>query len=278
MELKTDNIYFVYDISAEPYSAEERIREDLWKTLMHNAVEPGQASAPGLGFFADECLLFAKILRKPKLSELRRDQGDEEDDEDPRMGSQTPRIRARTHGPLSTPHNSNPPSSHIGLVYVYAGPANTQSGEANVGIIIHPDMQHHGYAREAVELALRWAFEELKFHRVQAAIFDTPCKDRVLRLFAGLGFSHEGTRRRAVYQPNGEGVVGMWRDVTYLAMLDTDWVLRGAVRENGKGAKQPAMTLWDEMFARHAREREQLLKWEEKHGRIRRSASTETLR
>ncbi|KAF9239291.1 hypothetical protein BU15DRAFT_46854, partial [Melanogaster broomeanus] len=176
----------------------------------------------------------------------------------------------------------SPPIPHsvvqrIGFIYVHAGPANVQAGEANIGVVIRPDMQGHGYAREAIQLVLCWAFEELKFHRVQAAILDTPCKDRAMKLFIGLGFSHEGTRRRAVYQPEGQGIAAMWRDVTYLAMLDTEWVLRNAGKGKGK-RPELRMSLWDEMFARHAREQEQLLKWEEKHGGIKRSASTETLK
>ncbi|KAG8216485.1 hypothetical protein J3R82DRAFT_6597 [Butyriboletus roseoflavus] len=176
--------------------------------------------------------------------------------------------------PTCRPVSPIPQSQRVGLIYLYSGPANLPAGEANIGVIVKEDMQRSGYAREAVQLVLRWAFEELKFHRVQAAILDTPFKDRALRLFIGSGFAHEGTKRRAVYLPEEEGMAGVWKDVTYLAMLDTEWMLRSTWKKDN----QPVTTVWDEMFARHSREREELLRWEENHGRIKRSSSTETLR
>jgi hypothetical protein len=102
---------------------------------------------------------------------------------------------------------------------------------------------------------------------------DDAQKDRAMRLFIGQGFKHEGTRRRSVLKPERGGVVGVWRDVTYLAMLDTEWALRAVLKHKG-----PAPTLWDEMFTRHTREREEMVKWDEKHNRIRKVSSTETLR
>ncbi|KAF9226385.1 acyl-CoA N-acyltransferase, partial [Gyrodon lividus] len=276
MQLTTENISLLFDTTSEPYSPHETLLDDLWNTLRKNAVEPGQASSPAFASFADECLLCAQIATTPKHSV--RDKGGDQD-VNALWGSQTPRsgcvVQTSTQPNIPSPLDS-PLSSRAGLVYVHAGPANVTAGEANIGIILRPEMQRRGYAREAIQLVLRWAFEELKFHRVQAAILDSPCKDRALRLFIGLGFSHEGTRRRAVYQPEGDGIAGVWRDVTYLAMLDTEWVLRNVGK--GKIPKQPVISVWDEMFARHAREQEQLLKWEENHGRMTRSASTETLR
>lgn len=161
----------------------------------------------------------------------------------------------------------------IGLVYVTAAPAQNAAQEANVGIIISECYQRKGFAREAVELALKWAFEDLKFHRIQAAFMNNAQKDRAMRLFVGQGFAHEGTRRRSVFQPERGGVVGVWKDVTYLAMLDTEWTLRNVLKH-----KATVPTLWDEMFARHARERDEMVKWDEKHNRIRKVSSTETLR
>ncbi|KAG1840838.1 hypothetical protein DFJ58DRAFT_666862, partial [Suillus subalutaceus] len=160
----------------------------------------------------------------------------------------------------------------IGLVYVTAAPAQSAAQEANVGIIISECHQRKGFAREAVELALKWVFEDLKFHRIQAAFMNNAQKDRAMRLFVGQGFMHEGTRRRSVFQPERGGVVGVWKDVTYLAMLDTEWALRNVLKRQGT-----APSLWDEMFARHAMEREEMMKWDEKHNRIRKVSSTETL-
>ncbi|KAG0691957.1 hypothetical protein DFH29DRAFT_883362 [Suillus ampliporus] len=141
----------------------------------------------------------------------------------------------------------------IGLVYVIAAPAQSAAQEANAGIVIANAHRHKGFGREAIDLVLRWAFEDLNFHRIQAAFMDNAQKDRGMRLFAGQGFAHEGTRRRSVFKPE----IGVWD------MLR----IRG-----------PAASLWDEMFARHAREREEMVKWDEKHNRIRKVSSTQTLR
>ena len=62
---------------------------------------------------------------------------------------------------------------------------------------------------------------------------------------------------------------GMWKDVICMAILETEWVMRGHFKTDG-------MTLWEEMFARHQREQEELLKLE---GRtIKRSGSLETVK
>ena len=92
----------------------------------------------------------------------------------------------------------------------------------------------------------------------------------LLSRFYSRGFVHEGIRRRSVYCPN-EGLRGTWKDVTYLALLETEWVMRSYLTPAPKN-------LWDEMFARHAREREDLLRWDERQQKMKRTSSMETLR
>ncbi|KAJ7637172.1 hypothetical protein FB45DRAFT_908468 [Roridomyces roridus] len=87
----------------------------------------------------------------------------------------------------------------------------------------------------------------------------------MVSLLTQLRFGHEGTRRRAFYHP----LVKEWQDMTTLAILDTDWALRSVIRSAPK-------SLWDEMFLRHERERDELLRWENRS--LKRSASTETIR
>jgi len=125
-------------------------------------------------------------------------------------------------------------------------------------------------ASQASELVLSWVFEEIGFHRVQAGVLDSHNKDKAISMFTKFGFVHEGIRRRSVYCPN-ENMRGAWKDVTYLALLETDWLMRSYIKPAPK-------TLWDEMFARHAREREELLRWDEKQQRIKRTSSMETVR
>lgn len=234
--------------------------EILWDQLKESTVEAMQAPAPYLSIFAEECLLCAIVMKKNP----NRIQSSEEQI----MERNVNELRA-TPDPAEGPHDDEP----IGIVYVTAAPAQSIAGEANVGIIITRSHQCKGFACEAVELVLRWAFEELNFHRMQAVIMDAPQKDRAMRLFIGQGFTHEGTRKRSVFKRESAGMAGVWKDVTYLAMLDTEWALRDMFRNRG-----PAPTLWDEMFARHTREREEMVKWDERHNRIRRTSSTETLR
>ncbi|KAF8553368.1 acyl-CoA N-acyltransferase, partial [Imleria badia] len=265
--LRSDNIFLRFgdDYSWGGYD----IVNELWKTLRRTAVEPGQSSSPDFASFADECLLCSQIVIKgPTASE----------NENESLWDPSPLEQASPSSPSTALAVEPPPGQIAGLIYLYAGPANLPAGEANIGVITESSMQRRGYAREAVQLVLRWAFEELKFHRVQAPILDTPDRDRAMRLFIGSGFAHEGTRRRAIFQPEGEGMAGLWKDVTYLAMLDTDWTLKSTWVRANRPLPPPVPSAWDEMFARHAREREELLQWEEKHGRIRRSLGTETLK
>lgn len=266
--LRSDNISLLFDDVFGEYNTVI----ELWQSFRRTAVEPGQSSSPDFASFADECLLCAHIVINQSPPSEDENAHHTESLWDPEESTLNP------HSPPVTPATPVPSPRTAGLVYLHAGPANIAGGEANIGVITKPDMQHRGYAREAVQLVLRWAFEELKFHRVQAAILDTPSKDRALRLFIGSGFAHEGTKRRAVYQPEGEGMAGMWKDVTYLAMLDTEWVLKSTWIRANSALEPPVASAWDEMFTRHAREREELLRWEEKHGRVRRTSSTETLR
>ncbi|OAX40543.1 hypothetical protein K503DRAFT_768487 [Rhizopogon vinicolor AM-OR11-026] len=235
----------------------------LWNKLRESAVEAMEAPIPYLSIFGEECLFCAIVMKKnPNITQS--------SDKQVMARNIVDEVGDSSIDPTQGPHDDEP----IGIVYVTAAPAQSVAGEANVGIVMASSYQRKGYAREAVELVLRWVFDELKFHRVQAAIMETPQKDRVMRVFIGQGFTHEGTRRRSVFKKESEDVGGgVWKDVTYLAMLDTEWALRDILHKSG-----PAPTLWDEMFVRHTREREDMVKWDEKHNRVRRMSSTETLR
>ncbi|EDR09523.1 uncharacterized protein LACBIDRAFT_318670 [Laccaria bicolor S238N-H82] len=144
-------------------------------------------------------------------------------------------------------------------------------GELNIGIILEPAFRKKGYARKAIEKVLETAFADQTCHRIQAIILDSWAKDRALNLFMQSRFGHEGTRRRAFFGPFDSE----WKDTTYLAMLDTDWVMRTCISPRFRVAPK---SLWDELFARHQREREELLRWEERNNILKRSISMETVR
>ncbi|KAG0698707.1 hypothetical protein DFH29DRAFT_1002557 [Suillus ampliporus] len=176
---------------------EDAVVQALWGELLENAVEPMQAPVPYLINFVEECLLCSVVmLRKYK-------------------DTTTLDLAALEQ---AVPYVDEP----IGLVYVIAAPAQSAAQEANAGIVIANAHRHKGFGREAIDLVLRWAFEDLNFHRIQAAFMDNAQKDRGMRLFAGQGFAHEGTRRRSVFKPEIGG--DMLR-------------IRG-----------PAASLWDEMI------------------------------
>ena len=142
--------------------------------------------------------------------------------------------------------------------------------ELNISIAVLPAFQSDNIATHLISHVLDVAFEKLIAHRVQARVVHSSTNPaqtaRVIRLLLHLGFAHEGIRRRAAIHPTE----GQWADVSVLAMLALDWVRRAGVTP-AKG------TLWDEMFLRHQREREILLKLEGSR-ELKRTRSMETVR
>ena len=155
----------------------------------------------------------------------------------------------------------------IGIVYL------TQSllpSEVYIGVGLLPTFRGKGMGIKACAFAAQWAIETIAAHRVQARILASPDRSRAQRLFTALGFTHEGTQRRAA--PDAGGA---WTDVTCMGVVDLDWIMRRRLRAVPRN-------MWDEMFSRHQREREELLRWEETQGQagngMRRTSSMETVR
>jgi len=83
-----------------------------------------------------------------------------------------------------------------------------------------------GYAHEALEAVIGYCFNVLKMNRIKVEIY---CfNERSIKLFTGLGFSHEGTLRQSVWK-NGQ----FWDDCHY-ALLREEW-------EHRSGAGDRAM-------------------------------------
>ncbi|RXW20166.1 hypothetical protein EST38_g5669 [Candolleomyces aberdarensis] len=181
--------------------------------------------------------------------------------------------------PTVNPQDKTP----IGLLYLQSSQNlddYLRSGELNVGVFIDEKHRGRGYARQAIQKALQVAFDDQNCHRVQAVLVDSPYKDQALSLFMMCGMGHEGVRRRGFRSPwNSE-----FKDVTYLGLLATDWFIRDqALFKNRNKWTPAAKSLWDEMFARHQREREELLRWEDRrtssgHGKLKRTSSMETIK
>jgi RimJ/RimL family protein N-acetyltransferase len=89
---------------------------------------------------------------------------------------------------------------------------NGADGHAQLGLSIYKqDDWGHGYGREMIVLALRYAFNELNLHRVWLT---TPgFNERAMKLYERLGFRHEGRGREHIL------LDGTRWDVVYMGML-----------------------------------------------------------
>lgn len=86
---------------------------------------------------------------------------------------------------------------------------------ACVGYLVAREHTRKGYATEALELVLRFAFQKVKLHRVEADI--QPQNKASLALAQRAGFIREGISRRYVK------ISGRWRDHERWALLVDDW-------------------------------------------------------
>ena len=101
----------------------------------------------------------------------------------------------------------------IGDVVLFWHSDQDRSGE--IGYILHPDQQGHGYATEAARALLGLAFDHFDLHRVTAEV-DTrnPGSAAVARR---LGMREEGVLRDATWTK------GEWVSQVVFAMLEEDW-------------------------------------------------------
>jgi ribosomal-protein-alanine N-acetyltransferase len=91
---------------------------------------------------------------------------------------------------------------------------------AFVGYWVDQHHSGHGYVPEAVVLTMRYAFEELGLHRIEAVI--VPRNDRSRRVTAKLRFREEGLSERFLQ------IRGVWEDHVRYAITREEW---GARRE-----------------------------------------------
>lgn len=98
-----------------------------------------------------------------------------------------------------------------------------QHQRCKIGVTIgEKDEWGKGYAHEALIPVIDFCFGELGLNRVVAEIYCS--NERSRRLFAGLGFQHEGTLRQSVWK-RGEPL-----DDCLYGLLREDWAARGARR------------------------------------------------
>ena len=89
-----------------------------------------------------------------------------------------------------------------------------ESAELSV-IVGHPDDRHQGYGTEAIELLLRYAFEELRLNRVGLSAFDF--NGEAISAYEKLGFVVEGRYRQAIKRNSG------FHDAILMSILKDEW-------------------------------------------------------
>lgn len=84
---------------------------------------------------------------------------------------------------------------HVGMVSLFNIDHKNRNSE--IGVYIIPNYQGKGYAKEALNLLLTFAFCELNMHKVYASVysFNLPSS----KLFELVGFHHESTNKEAIY-------------------------------------------------------------------------------
>ncbi|GAA2745445.1 MULTISPECIES: GNAT family N-acetyltransferase [Kitasatospora] len=90
---------------------------------------------------------------------------------------------------------------------------------ASFRIALAPGAPGRGYGTEAARLMLRYAFEEVRLHRVQLEVFEY--NPRAVRAYEKAGFQHEGRSRQALVW-EGERF-----DVLHMAALRPEWRAEG---------------------------------------------------
>ena len=96
--------------------------------------------------------------------------------------------------------------------------------QAFLGYWVGAAFSGRGYMTDALRLVLRYAFEKLKLHRIEANI--QPENGNSKRLVTRVGFRLEG------FSPRYLKVVGRWRDHERWAICREDWA--GYLKVTGK--------------------------------------------
>ncbi len=89
-----------------------------------------------------------------------------------------------------------------------------ESAELSV-IVGDPDDRHRGYGTEAIELLLRYGFEELGLNRVGLSAFDF--NEEAISAYEKLGFVIEGRYRQAIKRNSG------FHDAILMSIMKGEW-------------------------------------------------------
>lgn len=94
-------------------------------------------------------------------------------------------------------------------------PIDWPSSRAELGYWIAPDHRRNGYASDAVERVVTYAFDQLGLHRIAARVFAFNEPSR--RLLESVGFTQEGVHRDV------EFIDGEHQDAYWYGLLEDEW-------------------------------------------------------
>jgi [ribosomal protein S5]-alanine N-acetyltransferase len=117
----------------------------------------------------------------------------------------------------------------IGSIGLHADGKRDVEKTRMLGYVLGEPYWGQGYATEAAEAALRYAFGDLGCPLV--SVFHTPQNDRSKRVIQKLGFVYEGTLRLA--STRGDGTV---TDAVYYSMTREEYAARAEHKAEGKPA------------------------------------------
>ncbi len=92
---------------------------------------------------------------------------------------------------------------------------NCTADSAEVGYVLNPSYWGKGIVTEALERVLRFGFEELKLHRIEARFMEG--NDRSLRVMEKVGMRFEGILRESML------IKGSYVNVGVCSILDSEW-------------------------------------------------------
>ncbi|HEX6619570.1 MAG TPA: GNAT family protein, partial [Solirubrobacteraceae bacterium] len=112
----------------------------------------------------------------------------------------------------------------IGTVNVAVG----ESRQGDLGFMLHPDHQGHGYATEAASAMLEFAFGSYDLHRVSASV--EPRNAASARVLERLGM------RKEAHLLENDWVKGEWSSEAIYAILAREWRERRGRDSNPRSA------------------------------------------
>lgn len=107
-----------------------------------------------------------------------------------------------------------PPIGSITLSSIIRGPMQS----CYLGYKMDAGYVRRGYMREALEQVIRFAYDELGLHRIEANVM--PDNEASLSLVRSLGFQEEGLARRYLH------IQGRWEDHLHMVLLREQWESR----------------------------------------------------